>query len=312
MPEAKGMESNRELIETLHGSGTFQNYERAFAETISMPLTLRPVESWQLPFHGRRGENAFCALMAVRTHACAACLQLQESLSLDALDKAATKTCAYGLCETAVPVKLGTETVGFLQTGQVMRRKPTQASFKGAVDQARKLGSEIGDESTKQAYFNTPVVTEKKLRAVEDLLTIFADHLAMKSNQIVTHSANAEPRAVVEAKQFIREHAAEELSLTRVSSAVNTSSFHFCKLFRKFTAVGFVKFVARTRIENAKNFLLNPNLRITEVGYAVGFQSITHFNRMFKKIVGQSPSAYRNKLPGRSIPKAQNEDRPLR
>ncbi len=301
IPQAKNMEPNRELIETLRGSDAFQKYERAFAETISMPLTLRPVESWQLPFHGRCGENAFCALMAAQTHACAACLQLQKSLSQDCMDKAGTRTCAYGLCETAVPVKLGTETVGFLQTGQVMRRKPTTASFKRAVDEARKPGSEIGDEQTKQAYFKTPVVSERRLRGVEELLSIFAEHLAIKSNQIVTHTANAEPRAVVEAKQFIREHAAEELSLTRVSSAVNTSPFHFCKLFRKFTAVGFVKFVARTRIENAKNFLLNPNLRITEVGYAVGFQSITHFNRMFKKIVGQSPTDYRNKLPGRSI-----------
>ena len=51
------------------------------------------------------------------------------------------------------------------------------------------------------------------------------------------------------------------------------------------------------RIEKAKNLLLNPNLRISEIAYEVGFQSLTHFNRVFKKLVGQSPTDYRAQLP---------------
>ena len=48
--------------------------------------------------------------------------------------------------------------------------------------------------------------------------------------------------------------------------------------------------------EKAKNLLLNPNLRISEVAYEIGFQSLTHFNRVFKKITGQSPTEFRSKL----------------
>ena len=61
--------------------------------------------------------------------------------------------------------------------------------------------------------------------------------------------------------------------------------------------MSFTEFVSRTRIEKAKNFLLNENLRISEIAFAVGFQSLTHFNRVFKKIVGQSPTSYRDQLP---------------
>jgi AraC-like DNA-binding protein len=50
------------------------------------------------------------------------------------------------------------------------------------------------------------------------------------------------------------------------------------------------------RIEKAKNLLLNPNLRISEIAYEIGFQSLTHFNRVFKKIIGQSPTEYRSQL----------------
>ena len=78
-----------------------------------------------MPLHGKQRETPFCALMAERSRTCAACLRMQETLARAAMAGPCTLTCAYGLCETAVPVKLGRETVGFLETGQVMRHKPT-------------------------------------------------------------------------------------------------------------------------------------------------------------------------------------------
>ena len=288
---------NRQLIEALTRSETFQNYERAFTEVTGMPMALRPVETWQLPFHGKRKENAFCALMAEKSHTCAACLQLQEELAQNAMNQPATRACAYGLCETAVPLKLGPQTIGFLQTGQVMRQNPTELSFQRAVQQAASRGVDIDNAKTKRAYFETPVVSQKNLDTASSLLAIFADHLAMKSNQLVVQTATAEPPFIAKAKQFIRDHYMDDLSLSQVAGTVNTSVFYFCKLFRKCTTVTFTEFLSRTRVEEAKDLLLNPNLRISEIAFAVGFQSFTHFNRMFKVIVGQTPTEYRARLP---------------
>lgn len=291
------MNANGQIIEALISSEMFQNYERAYTEATGMPMTLRSVEAWRLPFHGKRKENAFCAVMAGKSRTCAACLQLQGTLTQDAMNEPATRTCAYGLCETAVPVKLGSQTIGFLQTGQVLRQKPTEASFQRAVDQAGKLGVDIGNEPTKRAYFKTPVASRTKLETVSNLLAIFADHLAMKSNQLVVQQGNAEPPIIARARQFIREHYTEDLSLGRVSSAVNTSRFYFCKQFRKATGLSFVEFVSRTRLEKAKNLLLNLNLRVSEIAFAAGFQSLTHFNRVFKRVERLSPTEYRSRLP---------------
>ena len=291
------MNGNGQLIETLTQSEMYQDYERAYTEATGLPVTLRPVETWQLPLHGKRKENPFCAMMADKSRTCAACLQMQEKLAQSALNEPCTMTCAYGLCETAVPVKLGAQTVGFLQTGQVMRHQPTSASFSRAVGQAEKLGVDIDNEEAKQAYFETPVVTQKKLDSVANLLAIFADHLSLKSNQIAVRNAHAEPPMIAKAKKFIEEHHTEELSLGQVAKAVNTSIFYFCKLFKKVTNVSFTEFVSRTRVEKAKNLLLNPNLRVSEIAFEVGFQSLTHFNRTFKNIMGLSPTEYREQLP---------------
>jgi AraC-like DNA-binding protein/ligand-binding sensor protein len=294
------MNANGQLIESLKTSSLYHDYEHAYSETTGFPLALRPVETWQLPLHGNRRENAFCALMAEKSGTCAACLQMQERLARSAMSGPATKTCAYGLCETSVPVKLGSETIGFLQTGQVLRQPPTEASFQRAVRQAKKLGVDIDHQRAREAYHRTPVVSGRKIGSMSGLLAIFAEHLAMKSNQIAVSQANREPPIIARARRFIDEHHTEDLSLGQVAAAVHTSVFYFCKLFKKAVGVNFTEYVSRVRTEKARNLLLNPNLRVSEIAYGVGFQSLTHFNRIFKRIVGESPTAFRSHLPAGS------------
>src|SRR5436189_5479105 len=172
------MNANEQLLETLAHSEMCQNYERAYTDATGLPVTLRPVETWQLPLHGRRAENSFCAMMSEKSRTCAACLQMQEKLAQSAAAGPCTMTCSYGLCEVAVPVKLGPQTIGFLQTGQVLRQKPTATSFDRAVAKANELGVDINSPPAKKAYFATPVVSQKKLDSVTMLLSIFAEHLS--------------------------------------------------------------------------------------------------------------------------------------
>jgi AraC-like DNA-binding protein/ligand-binding sensor protein len=292
-----GNGNGKNLIEALAHSKMYQDYERAFGETTGLPVALRPVESWQLPHHGRRNESPFCALMAQKSRSCAACLQVQQSLSDSAGQEAQTVTCQAGLSDTAVPVRMGDRLLGFLQTGQVFRRKPTPAQFDRTAQLCADWGVGATPAELKNAYFKTRVLPSKQYEAVVRLLTIFAQHLSMVSNQIVVQQENTEPPVVTRAKRFINEHQTEDLSLGQVARAVNTSTFYFCKMFKKVTGISFTNYLSRVRIEKAKNLLLNPNLRVSEIAYEVGFQSLTHFNRVFKKLVGQSPTEYRGHLP---------------
>jgi AraC-like DNA-binding protein len=291
------MNANGQMVETLANSEIFQDYERAYTEATGLPVAFRQVETWQIPLHGKRKESPWCAMMAEKSRTCAACLQMQDKLAKAAMNQPCTMTCAYGLCETVVPVKLGSETIGYLQTGQVMRQKPTNASFENAIEQAQKLGVDLDRDKARNAYFSTPVVPQKRLDSIARLLGIFAEHLSLKSNQIAVQTAKAEPPLITKAKQFIEEHHSEDLCLSRVSQAVHTSIFYFCKLFKKAMGINFTEYVSRVRTEKAKNLLLNPNLRVSEIAYEVGFQSLTHFNRVFRKVVGESPTDYRGHLP---------------
>jgi AraC-like DNA-binding protein len=105
-----------------------------------------------------------------------------------------------------------------------------------------------------------------------------------------------EPDVVRNAKAFIHDHLAENLSLEAVANAVNVSLFHFCKLFKKATGLTFTDFVNHARVEKARRMLMRPSCRITEVAYDVGFQSLSHFNRSFRRITSESPTEFRSRL----------------
>ena len=235
-------------------------------------------------------------MLAQKSRACAACLQVQQQLSETATHEAKTVTCQAGLCDTAVPVRMGDQLIGFLTTGQVFRKTPTEAQFNRTAKLLANWGVQANINELHEAYFNTRVLSSRQQESVVRLLTIFAEHLSMVSNQIVVQEQNAEPPVIARAKQFIAEHQTEELSLEQVATAVHTSKFYFCKMFKKTTGINFTDYLARVRTERAKNLLLNPNLRVSEIAYEVGFQSLTHFNRVFKRILGSSPTHYRAQL----------------
>jgi AraC-like DNA-binding protein len=103
----------------------------------------------------------------------------------------------------------------------------------------------------------------------------------------------AEPVEIWKARKFIYENSDEELSLTKVAKSVNISASYLSEKFKDVTGVNFVDYVAQARVRKARHLLRNTNLRISEIAFAVGFQSLSQFNRVFKKLTRQSPTQFR-------------------
>jgi AraC-like DNA-binding protein len=120
----------------------------------------------------------------------------------------------------------------------------------------------------------------------------------MKKNQ--TQSNGVEPVRIRKARHFIHEHCGEELSLRHVAKAASTSPNYLSEKFKEATGVNFVRYVARVRYEKAAELLCQSNLRISEIAFATGFQSLSQFNRTFRKLAGKSPTSYRAALNGGS------------
>ena len=293
--KATGAAANKQLIGMLLRSRLFRDYENVFTKATGLPLALRPLEYWQLEHHDKTNENRFCALLSQRPATLAVCLQSHADIVQHTGVNARTETCPFGLTETAVPVRLGQETIGFLRIGQVLRRSAIQSDKTRAAAKLKECGVPFTG-GIRKAWETTPIIPKDKYGATVRLLTFFAEQLSALINQIVLEQQNAEPLLVRKAREYIEQHKMEPLSLGAVAQASGASVFHFCKVFKKTTGLKFTDYVARVRLENAKTQLLNPSRRISEVAYDVGFQSLTQFNRMFKRVFGQSPTEFRANL----------------
>ena len=299
-PDSITSQRSRSLVAQLKRAQIYRDYEQAFRETTGMPLTLRAIEAFDLPHHGDPKENPFCALMGQSNHSCAACLQLQKQVEEEARLEPKTLKCFAGLCDSAVPVRVGDNLIAFLQTGQVLLHTPSKSEFAKTTRQILKWGTEVDLKRLEEAYFQSRIVSKKQFESILRLLTIFAQHLSTLSNQVLVQEATAESPQVAKARAFIADHQAEEISLSQVASAVNMSAFYFCKTFKKTTGMTFTDYLARVRVEKVKNLLLNPHKRVSEAAYEAGFQSLSQFNRVFRRVAGEAPTVYRMKLHGES------------
>jgi AraC-like DNA-binding protein/ligand-binding sensor protein len=298
-PDDRARQS-REIIAHLQKSDIYRTYEAAFQATTGLPLALRPVGSFHSPLHGSKNANPFCRLMSGSNKSCAACLRLNREVEESSTREARTLVCDAGLSESAVPIRVGENVVGFLQTGQVFLRPPTAASLRKTLRRLEGTGLNASRPELEKAYFAARVLTKANYGWTLRLLEIFAEHLSTLTNQLMVKQAAAELPAVAKARVFIAEHQTEEISLGVVAHAVNMSAFYFCKTFRKVTGVTFVDYLARLRVESVKKLLLDPHKRISEAAFEAGFQSLSQFNRVFRRVAGEAPTVYREKLHGSS------------
>lgn len=98
-------------------------------------------------------------------------------------------------------------------------------------------------------------------------------------------------RRVVQAKLFIDENYAENIDLNNIANEAYFSKFHFIRLFKNIYGSTPYNYLRQVRIEHAKQ-LLAKNIAASKVCLLVGFDSVSSFTGLFKKITGTTPSAY--------------------
>ena len=92
---------------------------------------------------------------------------------------------------------------------------------------------------------------------------------------------------------FVQEHFMDDISQEEMAQKVYMSTSYFCKLFKRATGMRFVDYVHTVRIHEAQKQILSTNKKLAQVSTECGFGNITYFNRIFKRISGMTPSAYR-------------------
>jgi AraC-like DNA-binding protein len=127
-------------------------------------------------------------------------------------------------------------------------------------------------------------------------------HFLMVLTQLITRHSDDPPvfkpvgrehLPVKRAKEYIKEHYEENLSIERLSSVANLSPFHFIRAFRNHVGLPPHAYLTQIRVRRAKSFL-KKGWKISDAAYKTGFADQSHFSKHFKRIMGFTPGQYSN------------------
>ncbi len=155
------------------------------------------------------------------------------------------------------------------------------------------------------------LITDKILRltrlqgfhTVLDFLSILYD-LSIANKQILMSGvydsnemiATSKSRRIEKVCNYIETNYQEPIKLIDVANLVNMSESAFSHFFKKKTGCSFIDYLNSVRIGKASQMLIDTTHSINEICYSCGFNNLSNFIRIFKKIKGPTPSEYRSKL----------------
>jgi AraC-like DNA-binding protein len=93
---------------------------------------------------------------------------------------------------------------------------------------------------------------------------------------------------------FVDKNYHQKIELSEVAKISNMSKEAFCRYFKKVSSYTFIEFLNRYRISQAKRLLMSGE-RVSGACYQTGFESLSYFNRTFKKVTNENPRDFRKR-----------------
>lgn len=132
---------------------------------------------------------------------------------------------------------------------------------------------------------------------VLDILDMLADNSDMVSLcEIHTSEATDAQNKLERIRNYIDCHLAERITLDDVAEYAGMNRTYFCLFFKKHMGMPLIDYINGIKVETACRMLKTEALPISDISDRCGFKTVTYFNRVFKNIVGISPTEYRKKM----------------
>jgi AraC-like DNA-binding protein/ligand-binding sensor protein len=265
----------------------------SFSCATGLPLTLLPASDNGAP--GIPLSSLFCVEGCMGPGSGELC---EERLL--AAERQATRTghaehcqCPAGLVKLVTPVIIGGHHVGNLLAGPFSLGALDARKVRQLTGELKKSGLKPRMTHLRASWQGSPALSTEKLRALETLLEMFAQYLAECGQRLLLDEAGQQSPLLQKIEAQFAEQGDHALTVRELADRLHVSPCHFCKLFKKQTGLTFTEYRTELRVEAAKRLLLNRHLRVSEIAFEAGFDSIPYFNRVFRRLVGCSPTQFR-------------------
>ena len=234
----------------------------------------------QLPFHQQIHKCPICDLAKASPEGYAGCVRCRNTVLKWVIGrkKALCGLCAKGVYEYCHPVLLGTEVAAVVFIGNILTEDPWQK------------------ERLQKHFQNPPLDTMEKsfsaarCRQTAVLVENYIHFLLDRYGESCEAPANS---LIGNIKNYLQEMLLTDFSIGDIATVFNYNPKYLGRLFKSKTGYTLKEYSNVLKIERAKGLLARQDRSISDISSLAGYNNLTHFNRVFKKVTGQSPQEYR-------------------
>lgn len=156
--------------------------------------------------------------------------------------------------------------------------------------------SRFADVDTMTELASLPAEYLNTIRLANDIFTLekAVTEMFHTLKLSLKDAAGMQGQLAEKARKYIAENIADDLSLEMIADALHISASHLSRTFKKAAGISLTDYINQFRINRAKELLRGTDIYIYAISEMVGYHDATYFSSMFKKLVGVSPSEYRN------------------
>lgn len=250
--------------------------------------------------------RAFCTLVRSHGPLNQQCLRCDSWGGLEAARRKQpfVYRCHMGLLDLAVPLLLEGQYVGAIMAGQVVIANPEEASQLEVLADSRRVVADLGlTDELELLRRDVPVMGLGRVRAIARMMFQVSNYIvdeALQKTRLIdsSHLPRIQPTLLQPALDYLKENYDQDVSVDQAARLCGISSSYFSKLFNSAMGEGLAAYVNRLRVSRAQVLLREGGDSITAVAFQLGFEDSGYFNRVFKKVLGITPSQYRHQALG--------------
>jgi YesN/AraC family two-component response regulator len=141
---------------------------------------------------------------------------------------------------------------------------------------------------------NEPEMYKAYIEILLAEMLIFINRCIPESSSDEAYDTDPKYKKVYDIIDYIKEHYMDDISLPALAKSFYISVSGLTKAFKQVTGFSFTEYLNNIRIKNAYKLLDESKYTISDIAHKVGYNSITHYGRVFKESTGYTPSQYRN------------------
>jgi AraC-like DNA-binding protein/ligand-binding sensor protein len=271
------------------------NFCRLFSSITGMIIDINDMEgNHPKKYYTDNEVNEFCKIIQRSVSGKENCIRsgMERGIKAGILGKPDIHFCHAGLVDVYLPISIRGNHIATLSIGQFLTSKPTKKRFETIKKNIKDY--EIDLKELEDAFMKTRVISKKNIINYTELINLIVSYIFEVEDKIIfLKSSNFSP-IVSRGISYIEKNFQGKIYVKDVADFACVSKYYFEHIFKKETGVTFVDYLNVYRVSQAKQKLVERGISI--VCFEAGFNSLSHFYKIFKRYTGTSPKGYKHNL----------------